>query len=202
MLHRSHLIKQNHTKATISLWLPIPPWMCRVMVWVNIIWLSESVAGNLFMYMELLIKKKKKASIHYNVSYELNGSATIALEANRWPTCGPFSLRSRSQVCAQACMSVWVYSCKYALPHMSFLCWERAMGNGLLLHRMVGLFKGRQHNKRGRLGRESEIVREWVWVMCLPASGAFSVLLPWQQRLAVFVCVLCYCVCVCVWQGM
>lgn len=95
-------------------------------------------------------------------------------------------------------MSVWVYSCKYALPRMSFLCWTRAMGNGLLLHRMVGLFKGRQHNKRGRLGRESETVREWVWVMCLPASGAFSVLLPWQQRLAVFVCVLCFCVCVCV----
>ncbi len=79
---------------------------------------------------------------------------------------------------------------------MSFLCWKRAMGNGILLHRTVRLFKARQHNKRGRLRRESEIVREWIWLTCLPASGAFSVLLPWQQRPAVFACA-CVCVCVC-----
>lgn len=83
---------------------------------------------------------------------------------------------------------VRVYSCTYALTHTSALCWERAMGTEIPLHRMVWLFKGRQHNKRGRLGRESEIVSEWIPVICLPASGAFSVLLPWQQWLAVCVC--------------
>lgn len=88
---------------------------------------------------------------------------------------------------------VRVYSCTYALTHTSALCWERAMGTEISLHRMVWLFKGRQHNKRGRLGRESEIVSEWIPVICLPASGAFSVLLPWQQWLAVCVCVLRVC---------
>lgn len=45
--------------------------------------------------------------------------------------------------------------------------------------------------KGGSAAKECEMVSKCIPVICLPASGAFSVLLPWQQWLAVCVCVVC-----------
>ncbi len=93
-------------------------------------------------------------------------------------------------------LCVWVCSCN-VLPLMSFLCWKRMMGNGISLYRIVWLFKVRQRNKRSRLGRESEIVRDLSHMFTCQWGFFCTVVIATAAHC---ICVLHACVHVCVWD--